>query len=82
MQANGMASAAPSVNSFADYHIRMLETWRRGSPMPVEPWSRADVFFLQDALRRGLSVEGVALFLGRTPEEVRAKERELDKSNE
>jgi hypothetical protein len=42
-----------------------------------EPWVRGDVFFLEDALRRGMSVEEVSGFLGRTVDEVRAKAREL-----
>jgi hypothetical protein len=76
-----MASAAPSVNSFADYHIRMLKLGEEARPCWLSPGLK-QIFFLQDALRRGLSVEDVARFLGRTPEEVRAKVRELDKSNE
>ena len=42
-----------------------------------EPWVRADAFFLEDALRRGMSVEEVSGFLGRAVDEVRAKAREL-----
>jgi hypothetical protein len=43
-----------------------------------EPWSKADVFFLEDALRRGMSAEQVARFLGRRADEVQAKAREFD----
>ena len=42
-----------------------------------KPWPKADVFFLEDALRRGLSAKDVAGFLGRTTDEVQAKAREL-----
>ena len=47
-----------------------------------EPWVRGDVFFLEDALRRGMSVEEVSGFLGRAVGEVRAKARELDGSDD
>ena len=43
-----------------------------------EPWSRADLFFLEDALRHGMSAEKIAGFLRRTTDEVRAKASELD----
>jgi hypothetical protein len=43
-----------------------------------EPWAKADLLFLEDALRRGISAKDVAGFLGRTADEVRAKARELD----
>jgi len=46
--------------------------------MLVEPWTTQDVFFLQDALQRGLSAEEVAGFLRRTVDEVQAKARELE----
>jgi hypothetical protein len=39
----------------------------------VKPWDKADLFFLQDTLRRGMTVEVVAGFLGRSAAEVRAK---------
>ena len=42
-----------------------------------EPWVPADVFFLKDALRQGMSVEQVAGFLRRTVDEVQAKAREF-----
>jgi hypothetical protein len=43
-----------------------------------EPWAKADLFFLNDALRRGMPAERVAGFLGRQPDEVQAKARELE----
>jgi hypothetical protein len=49
--------------------------------MNLEPWAKADVFFLEDALRRGMSAEEIAAFLRRTADEVRAKIRELDQSD-
>jgi hypothetical protein len=42
-----------------------------------EPWARADLFFLDNALRRGMAVEEVAGFLGKNSDEVRVKAREL-----
>jgi hypothetical protein len=36
-----------------------------------EPWERADLFFLLDALACGMSIAEVAAFLRRTEEEVR-----------
>jgi hypothetical protein len=42
-----------------------------------EPWSKADVFFLEDALRRGMSPKEIAGFLRRTADEVQAKAREF-----
>jgi hypothetical protein len=41
------------------------------------PWSRQDLFFLDDALRRGCSFAEVAGFLGRNVDEIREKAREL-----
>jgi hypothetical protein len=41
-------------------------------------WDKADLFFLDNAIRRGMSAENVAGFLGRTADEVRAKARQLD----
>jgi hypothetical protein len=46
-------------------------------PGSRQPWSQADLFFLGDALRRGLSLAQVAGFLGRTEDEVRQKAQEL-----
>jgi hypothetical protein len=39
-------------------------------------WSTADLLFLRDTLRRGLSFAEVANFLGRTEDEVREKATE------
>jgi hypothetical protein len=41
------------------------------------PWSKQDLFFLDDALRRGLSFAEVAGFLRRNVDEIREKAREL-----
>jgi hypothetical protein len=41
------------------------------------PWTDADLFFLKDALARGMSFADVARFLVRTEDEVREKAREL-----
>jgi hypothetical protein len=43
-----------------------------------QPWVRADLFFLNHALRHGMSVEDVAGFLGRSKHEVRIQARRLD----
>jgi hypothetical protein len=48
------------------------------APSSDEPWSKADVFFLRDALRRGLSVAEIARFLRRTEKEVREKAKEVE----
>lgn len=40
-------------------------------------WSDADLFFLSNSLRQGMSLKEVAGFLGRTVEEVRAKAQAL-----
>jgi hypothetical protein len=42
-----------------------------------QPWLRADLFFLNHALRHGMSVEEVAGFLGRSTDEVRVQARGL-----
>ena len=42
-----------------------------------EPWAKADLFFLEDALNRCMSAKEVAGFLRRTDDEVRAKASEL-----
>ena len=42
-----------------------------------EPWCTADVFFLSDAVRRGMPLEEVAGFLGRSMEEVIEKAKAL-----
>ena len=36
-------------------------------------WAKADLFFLEDSLRRGMSLAEIAGFLGRTADEVREK---------
>jgi hypothetical protein len=41
------------------------------------PWSKQDLFFLDDALRRGLPFAELAGFLGRNVDEVREKARAL-----
>jgi hypothetical protein len=41
------------------------------------PWTDADLFFLKDALARGMSLADIAGFLSRTEEEVQEKAREL-----
>jgi hypothetical protein len=43
-----------------------------------EMWVKADLFFLDNALRHGMPAEKVAGFLGRTADEVREKAQELD----
>ena len=40
---------------------------------PHEGWDKADLFFLADALKRGMSIEEVARFLNRSQEEVRRR---------
>jgi hypothetical protein len=47
------------------------------SNLSGEPWSDADLFFLSNTLRHGMSVEEVAGFLSRTAAEVRTKAEEL-----
>ena len=42
-----------------------------------EPWSLADLFFLSDALKRGMKPKEAAGFLGRAAREVVAKAKEL-----
>ena len=53
--------------------VRVANT-RRLNP----PWDNADLLFLHDALRQGMSAGNVAGFLGRTADEVREKVRQLD----
>jgi hypothetical protein len=38
-----------------------------------EPWTSSDLFFLRDALIRGMPIAKVAAFLGRTEDEVRTQ---------
>jgi hypothetical protein len=45
--------------------------------MGSSEWTSADLFFLADTLRRGMSVDRVAGFLNRSPAEVRVKAREV-----
>lgn len=52
----------------------------KAAPISDVPWEDADLFFLNNALRQGMSVEEVAGFLGRTEEQVRAKIRQMDES--
>jgi hypothetical protein len=42
-------------------------------------WTDADLFFLKDALARGMSLKDVATFLGRTEDEVREKIRAVER---
>ena len=39
------------------------------------PWAKGDLFFLEDALRLGMSAEQVAGFLGKPADEVQARAR-------
>jgi hypothetical protein len=43
-----------------------------------QQWDKADLLFLHDALRHGMSAENVAGFLGRTADEVREEAQRLD----
>jgi hypothetical protein len=43
-----------------------------------QPWANADLLFLKDALKRGMSFSEVAGFLRRTEDEVRQKAKELN----
>jgi len=43
-----------------------------------KPWVKADLFFLEDSLQRGMSLAEIAGFLGRTADEVREKARGLE----
>ena len=47
-----------------------------------EKWVKADLFFLDNALRHGMSAEKVAGFLGRPADEVREKAHQLDISTD
>ena len=44
----------------------------------VKPWDKSDLFFLQDTLRRGMTVEVVAGFLARSAAEVRAQAERMN----
>ena len=41
------------------------------------PWEKTDLFFLRDAVERGMSYAQIASFVGRTVAEVREKSRAL-----
>jgi hypothetical protein len=41
------------------------------------PWEKSDLFFLRDAVQRGVPYAKIAGFLGRTEAEVREKSRAL-----
>jgi len=43
-----------------------------------KPWVKADLFFLEDSLQRGMLLAEIAGFLGRTADEVREKARGLE----
>jgi hypothetical protein len=45
----------------------------------AKPWARADLFFLKDALERGMSLAEIAGFLRRTADEVREKAKGLNR---
>ena len=44
-----------------------------------KPWARADLFFLEDSLQRGMSLVEIAGFLDRTADEVREKAQDLNR---
>jgi hypothetical protein len=58
-----------------------LDTTRVLSDAPPHRWTSADLFFLRDSLRHGMSVLEVAGFLRRTEDEVRQKAKELNYLN-
>jgi len=43
-----------------------------------KPWAKADLFFVEDSLQRGMSLAEIAGFLGRTADEVREKAKGLN----
>jgi hypothetical protein len=47
-----------------------METTRSKFPVGM-PWNGADLFFLSDALARGMSIQDVAGFLNRSEDEIR-----------
>ena len=49
--------------------------------LPGGWWTSADLFFLRDSLRHGMSIVEVAGFLRRTEDEVRQKAKELNYLN-
>ena len=44
-----------------------------------EPWAKADLLFLRDALAHGMSPLDIARYLRRTEDEVREKSKEMRK---
>ena len=46
----------------------------------VNEWSAMDLFDLHQYLQRGYGIEGTARFLGRDPEAVAVKAKELDRA--
>jgi hypothetical protein len=46
---------------------------------PAKPWDKADLFFLENSLHRGMPVEVVAGFLGRSAAEVAAKAERMNR---
>jgi hypothetical protein len=52
------------------------------SPYSGAPWANADLFFLEDALTRGMSIEEVAGFLARTADEVRRESERLEQARQ
>jgi len=45
-----------------------------------KPWVKADLFFLEDSLQRGMSLAEIAGFLGRTADEVREKVEQVTRA--
>ena len=43
-----------------------------------KPWVKADLFFLEDSLQRGMSLAEIAGFLRRTADQVREKAKSLN----
>ncbi|MEA2969563.1 MAG: hypothetical protein QOE78_2824, partial [Alphaproteobacteria bacterium] len=48
-----------------------MDTTRANFSEGGTPWERADLFFLCDALARGMSIQDLAGFLNRSMDEVR-----------
>jgi hypothetical protein len=51
----------------------MKVTDAKGVPATDVGWEKADLFFLLNALRHGMSIEEAAGFLGKSVDEVREK---------
>ena len=65
---------------FRSFNVRPIFGIRRPatvSNISGKPWAKEDLFFLDNTLRHGMAVGEVAGFLGRHPEEVRTKARQL-----